>query len=82
MRRMNAQSLAEARQLQQEQLVQQLSTWSMADTLPPAPGAMDGSAASQPPDRHAGPAMQEHKRISTSYAHVSDPFQAILITCL
>ena len=60
MRRMNARSIAEARQLQQEQLVQRLSTWSMRDTLPPAPDPPDAMLSLQPHDRHeATPAMHE-----------------------
>ena len=35
MRRMSAQSMQEARQLEQEQLVQQLSNWSMKDAPTP-----------------------------------------------
>ena len=60
MRRMNARSIVEARQLQQEQLVEQLNTWSMRDTLPPAPDLADGMLSLPPHDRHeATPAVHE-----------------------
>ena len=63
MRRMTAaSSIAEAKQLQQEQLVQQLSTWSMMDTLATGPfltWQMACSAFSLPTGMQPSSAMHE-----------------------
>ena len=75
MRRMSASSIAEARQLQQEQLVQQLSTWSMKDASPPPPDPANGLLSLQPLDRCAAiPAMHEplqHSLVPQAGKHAS-----------